>query len=107
MKEDRRVIRGTRASGEPVVTIGGVTLTPDASLEIRNHSPDGFEWGYGGSGPSQLALAILMAVTGDHVTALRYYHDFKCDHVAHFAPDEFALPVRTVKDWVQARQRHD
>lgn len=27
--------------------------------EIRNHSPTGFEWGYGGSGPAQLALAIL------------------------------------------------
>lgn len=28
-------------------------------LEIRSHSPTGFEWGYGGSGPAQLALAIL------------------------------------------------
>ena len=22
--------------------------------ELRNHSPTGFEWGYGGSGPAQL-----------------------------------------------------
>lgn len=28
--------------------------------EIRNHSPDGFEWGYGGSGPAQLALALCV-----------------------------------------------
>jgi hypothetical protein len=27
--------------------------------QIRNHSPTGFEWGYNGSGPAQLALAIL------------------------------------------------
>lgn len=27
--------------------------------EIANHSPTGFEWGYSGSGPAQLALAIL------------------------------------------------
>lgn len=27
-------------------------------LDIRNHSPSGFECGYGGSGPAQLALAI-------------------------------------------------
>ncbi|TDI17450.1 MAG: hypothetical protein E2P05_02240 [Acidobacteria bacterium] len=26
---------------------------------ISYHSPDGFEWGYGGSGPADLALAIL------------------------------------------------
>jgi hypothetical protein len=27
--------------------------------DLFNHSPDGFEWGYSGSGPAQLALAIL------------------------------------------------
>src|SRR5207302_1533158 len=27
---------------------------------IPSHSPDGFEWGYGGSGPADLALAILI-----------------------------------------------
>lgn len=27
--------------------------------ELVNHSPTGFEWGYGGSGPAQLAFAIL------------------------------------------------
>jgi hypothetical protein len=32
--------------------------------EIANHSPDGFEWGYGGSGPAQLALAILADCLG-------------------------------------------
>jgi len=29
-------------------------------LHVRNHSPSGFEWGYGGSGPAQLALALLV-----------------------------------------------
>src|SRR5262245_4369364 len=28
-------------------------------LELANHSPTGFEWGYGGSGPAQLALAMV------------------------------------------------
>jgi Family of unknown function (DUF6166) len=31
----------------------------DPRLDVWNHSPTGFEWGYGGSGPAQLALAIL------------------------------------------------
>ena len=40
-------------------------------LEIRNHSPTGFEWGYGGSGPAQLALAILADHFGpDHHSPL-------------------------------------
>lgn len=28
-------------------------------LDLFNHSPSGFSWGYSGSGPAQLALAIL------------------------------------------------
>lgn len=31
----------------------------DPATGIRDHSPSGFEWGYGGSGPAQLALALL------------------------------------------------
>ncbi|HXR05085.1 MAG TPA: DUF6166 domain-containing protein [Verrucomicrobiae bacterium] len=38
-------------------TVNGVPLNP--RLDLYNHSPTGFEWGYGGSGPAQLALAIL------------------------------------------------
>lgn len=36
-------------------------------LDLYNHSPTGFEWGYGGSGPSQLALAILADVVNDRI----------------------------------------
>ena len=40
-------------------------------LAVRNHSPTGPAGGYGGSGPTQLALAILLAVT-DEATAERF-----------------------------------
>jgi len=33
-------------------------------LDIRNHSPTGFEWGYNGSGPAQLALALVADACG-------------------------------------------
>jgi hypothetical protein len=46
-------------------------------LEIRNHSPTGFEWGYGGSGPAQLALALLVDALGDLERAQRCYQQFK------------------------------
>ena len=45
-------------------------------LDLRNHSPTGFAWGYNGSGPAQLALAILADCYVDK-TALRYYQQFK------------------------------
>ena len=57
-------------------------LTPDRSLAVIDHSPTGFEWGYGGSGPSQLALALLLETIGVEDAALRHYHDFKNEVIA-------------------------
>ena len=30
-------------------------LKPERSQRVKNHSPDGFNWGYAASGPAQLA----------------------------------------------------
>ena len=38
---------------------------PAASLAVRNHSQMGFSRGYSGSGPAQLALALLLDGTDD------------------------------------------
>ncbi len=57
-------------------------LTPDRSLELANHSPSGFEWGYGGSGPAQLALALLLDYTDDEEVALAEYTAFKTEVVS-------------------------
>ncbi|WP_058827163.1 DUF6166 domain-containing protein [Haloferax sp. Q22] len=52
-------------------------LTLDRSLELANHSPSGFSWGYAGSGPAQLALALLLDYTDDKDVALEEYMEFK------------------------------
>ena len=57
-------------------------LTPERSLALVNHSPSGFEWGYGGSGPAQLALALLLDYTGDEAFALDHYQEFKTEVVS-------------------------
>ena len=41
----------------------GAELSPEASWTMSVHSPDGFAWSYGGSGPSQLTLAIPLEFT--------------------------------------------
>ena len=49
----------------------------DPRLDLRRHSPDGFAWGYGGSGPAQLSQAILADFLGNDRRAERLYQHFK------------------------------
>ena len=56
-----------------VVSVGCAGRGLDPRLDLRNHSPSGFEWGYGGSGPAQLALALAADVLGDDEAALGVY----------------------------------
>lgn len=50
-------------------------------LDLANKSPTGLNWGYAGSGPAQLALAIVADATGDDDRALRLYQAFKARFV--------------------------
>lgn len=64
------------------------------------HSPDGLAWGYPGSGPADLAHAILRNELGDTVPAAVYL-PFRNDVIATLHPDGFELPASTVWDWVR------
>ena len=50
--------------------------------DLINHSPDGLSWGYAGSGPAQLALAMLMEVLNDWERVQPIYQRFKGHFVA-------------------------
>jgi hypothetical protein len=71
-------------SGQPVVTVcDGQKCQPlPFRLDLFNHSPTGFSWGYGGSGPAQLALALLADALADDDRAVRLHQDFKFRVVA-------------------------
>lgn len=87
------------------VMVDGEYLDPRPSQKIVNHSPDGFNWGYGGSGPAQLALAILLKVTDSH-TADLLHQRFKWEYVAVWSGD-FSVEV-DVFGWVQSKKEdHD
>jgi len=93
-----KVYEGTVTPGEMnwQVTVDGKRLNP--RHDLRNHSPDGFAWGYGGSGPAQLALAILADCTDDE-TAQKYYQDFKFAVIGVLAQDKgFELTEAEVKN---------
>ncbi|MFO0847818.1 MAG: DUF6166 domain-containing protein [Gemmataceae bacterium] len=63
----------------------------DPRYDLRNHSPDGFSHGYAGSGPAQLALALLADALADDQQAARLYQDFKRKVVARLQGDEWEL----------------
>jgi hypothetical protein len=71
-------------SGQTVVTVSdGQKSEPlPLRLDLFNHSPTGFSWGYGGSGPAQLALALLADALRDDDRAIRLHQAFKFKVVA-------------------------
>ena len=79
-----RIFRGKRVEDIRLVEVvwgEHVVLLPlKPSLQIAEHSPEGFNWGYEGSGPAQLALGILYEVTGNVALSREYYPLFKIDH---------------------------
>ena len=85
-----------------------IILKPNRSQAIKNHSPDGFNWGYSGSGPAQLALALLLEVTDDEATALAHYHDFERQVIAAISSQEtnWEMPEEKIIAWLEAQQSH-
>lgn len=79
-------------------------LSPERSQKVLNHSPEGFSWGYGGSGPAQLALALLLDVTDDVAMSRSLHQRFKAEVIAKLdTEDNFLLFHDTIRRWVHHR----
>ena len=74
-------------------------------LGIRSHSPTGFQWGYGGSGPAQLALALLADALGDTELAQMHYQDFKRAFVASWG-DSWSITASEIWGFVARNAGH-
>ena len=86
------------------VTVKGDVLNPKASQKVRNRSPDGFNWGYGGSGPAQLALGLLLLFAGQEF-AEEHYMDSKWEIIARLPQADFAMPASEVTTWIEQRRK--
>jgi hypothetical protein len=91
---------------------------------IPFHSPDGFEWGYGGSGPADLALAILVDYLRErppnkgwragetfsrwtvHSKAFAFHQDFKREFIAKFE-DSWELYGMQITAWIKQQKVPD
>jgi len=65
----------------------GREVALDKRTDLRNHSTDGFSWGGPGSGPAQLALAILADFYESDQAALECYRDFAAESVATYGEE--------------------
>jgi hypothetical protein len=79
-------------------------LDPGPSLKVKIHSPDGFNWGYRGSGPSQLALALLLDVTGDEYNSETFYQEFKDEFVSRWG-DTWEANEDQIKFWFEEKKK--
>lgn len=70
---------------------------------VGSKSPTGFEWGYAGSGPADLANSILSDVLEVSGVSPRMYQKFKFDVVVDLKRDGFQLPAEQVQKWLQER----
>lgn len=87
---------GRREGHATTVTVNGRPLNP--RLDLWNHSPTGFEWGYGGSGPAQLALALLADHLSDDEQAVRLHQEFKFRVVAKLPHGGWTLSSEQVRN---------
>lgn len=95
-------------AGGGKVTLNGRPLP--LHLNLCNHSPDGFNWSYGGSGPAQLAFCIvleyLMKVEGLPVSEAvdkthAIYQNFKWSVIARLKNDTEILSKEQIKSEIE------
>lgn len=103
-----KTFRGYRDSANHAVVVvssaGARSKKLPLYLRVLNHSPSGFEWGYSGSGPAQLALAILLNSFPEESKdwAIRLHQFFKARIVASLPRTGWTLTSDEIKKAVDA-----
>jgi Family of unknown function (DUF6166) len=81
MGDPMKIYEGGRSLDGSTVTVDGKPLPP--RHDLRRISKTGFEWGFDGPAPAQLALALLADHLGDGEEAVRLHRGFMREVVAH------------------------
>lgn len=104
-----RLYRGHRTEQGCVVQVydGAVWEELDPRYDLRSHSPDGYEWGYGGSGPAQLALALLADALQRDRLAEWWYQDYKRAVVCGLPREGWDLTQESICRWVVEQVRQE
>lgn len=89
-------------------------------VQVIHHSPTGYEWGYGGSGPADLALNIIEAYlkslgyNGPRIKCWRgdclhlswlLHQDFKWEFLAPMDEAGGFISAETIIAWIKTKTR--
>jgi Family of unknown function (DUF6166) len=94
-----KTYRGCREGQAVAVTVNGRSL--ETRLDLLSHSPTGFEWAYGGSGPAQLALALLADHLRNDEEAVLLHQEFKAVVVARLPYRGWELTSKELDTWLE------
>jgi hypothetical protein len=98
---------GIAQRGEPVIELVFTDHLERLRHRFVRHSPDGFEWGYGGSGPAEAALNILAFFIGvKNATDGGLYQAFKFHYIANISQEDGGeLRALDIRSWVESQWR--
>jgi hypothetical protein len=111
-----KLYRGCRdKQGAVVVEViedikNGTAVHDVASLKVKSlhhvvkHSPTGFEFGYGGSGPSDLARCILIDMGYPVPQVDMVYQEFKTRFIENADYDGFIIDEDAIRFWWETRK---
>jgi hypothetical protein len=111
----RKTYTGYRLPGEQgtagaaLVTVHQEGRQPrplDPRFDLRRHA-DGLNWGYGGSGPAQLALALAADLLQDDEQARRVYQKLKVRVIGRLPQDGWTLSEEQLRASIQEIQQRD
>ncbi|MBA7641250.1 hypothetical protein ES703_48926 [subsurface metagenome] len=85
------------------VWLNGKRLYPGKSQRVWNHSPNGFNWGYEGSGPAQLALGVLLELLPQE-KAVDLHQEFKREVIAALVKDDFRVSM-DLRPWLEEKEQ--
>ena len=88
-------------------SLGHFLLDPKESLALFNHSPTGFEWGYGGSGPAQAALAVLLKAGVPPAAAVYWHQTFKWDFVSRLDREGGSITSTEIGRKISVYEQHE
>jgi len=87
---------------------GDIICSPDGTTNVPHrivyHSPTGLSWGYGGSGPADMALNALAVYVGED-EAKKYYQDFKWAFISKMPKEGGTIKREDVLHWLEEKEK--